>query len=78
MLGIPPRRFLELRKRVQLGSLAVFGNCLAANSDLTCATTCYCAISPLNRHPFHDALFEGLLNDASLTVTYNASSGLGA
>lgn len=68
MLGIPPRRFLELRKRVQLGSLAVFGNCLAANSDLTCATTCYLR--------YRRSI--GLLNDASLTVTYNASSGLGA
>lgn len=72
MLGIPPWRFLELRKRVQRVSLALFGNCLAANLGSDMRHNLLFAISPRNRHPFRD---EGLLNDASLTAAYNVSRG---
>lgn len=45
-------------KKVQLGSLAVFGNCLAANLGSDMCHNLLFAISPRNRHRFHDALFE--------------------
>lgn len=56
MLGIPPRRFLELRKRVQRVSLALFGNCLAANLGSDMRHNLLFAISPRDRHPFRDAV----------------------